>query len=148
MFRRFRAKLAAIAATYRATAKVSIWLPAAIVLTFAVLEQFNPFGINTAAGARSEQATLRIVSPYYTPSREVAVVLVDDDYLRARNVGWPLRFAEQGRLLRQIASAGPSVILVDFVYPHRHGDEQAGTGTATRRRVPGRTTSSPCSIPS
>jgi CHASE2 domain-containing sensor protein len=129
LFRRFRAGLAGIAASYRSTAKVSIWLPAAVVLTFAVLEAFNPFGINAAAGARSEQATLRIVSPYYTPSREVAVVLVDDDYLRARKVGWPLRFAEQGRLLRQIASAGPAVILVDFVYPHRHGDEQAGTGT-------------------
>jgi hypothetical protein len=129
VFRRFRASLAWTAARYRVRAKVSLWLPAAVVLTFAVLEQFNPFGINSAAGARSEQATLRIVSPYYTPSRDVAVVLIDDDYLRSRNVGWPLRFAEQGRILRQLASAGPSVILVDFVYPHRHGDEQAGTGT-------------------
>ncbi len=48
--------------------------------------------------------------PYYTPSRDVAVVLVDDDYLKSRGAGWPLRFAEQGRLLRQIASSGPSVI--------------------------------------
>lgn len=129
MLRRFRASLAGTAARYRASAKVGLWLPAALVLTFVVLEQFNPFGINSAAGARSEQATLRIVSPYYTPSRDVAVVLIDDDYLRSRNVGWPLRFAEQGRILRQLASAGPSVILVDFVYPHRHGDEEAGMGT-------------------
>jgi CHASE2 domain-containing sensor protein len=129
VLRRFRASFAWVAARYRVGARVGIWVPVALVLTFAVLKQFNPFGINAAAGARSEEATLRIVSPYYTPSREVVVVLLDDDYLRARNVGWPLRFAEQGRLLRQIASAGPSVILVDFVYPHRHGDGQAGTGT-------------------
>jgi hypothetical protein len=132
VFGRLRAYLTGAAArfgtSYRSAAKVSFWLPPAVVLTFAVLESFNPFGINAAASARSEQATLRIVSPYYTPSREVAVILIDDDYLRSRGVGWPLRFAEQGRLLRQIASAGPSVILVDLVYPHRHGDEAAGTG--------------------
>jgi hypothetical protein len=124
---RLRASIAAIAARYRVRAKVGLWLPAAVVLTFVVLKTFDPFGIDSAAGARSEQATLRIVSPYYTPSREVAVVLIDDDYLRSRNVGWPLRFAEQGRILRQLASAGPSVILVDFVYPHRHGADKADT---------------------
>jgi hypothetical protein len=129
VLKRLRAFVAGLAARYRSTAKVSLWVPAAVVLTFTVLDSFDPFGISSAAGARSAQATLRIVSPYYTPSREVAVVLIDDDYLRARNVGWPLRFAEQGRLLRQIASAGPSVILVDFVYPHRHGDEQAAGGS-------------------
>ncbi len=82
------------------------------MLTFAVIEKLDAFGLHEAMDARSEQATLRIVSPYYTPSRDVAVVLVDDDYLKSRGAGWPLRFAEQGRLLRQIASSGPSVILV------------------------------------
>jgi len=106
-------------ATFAACA--SLWLPAAVVLTFAVIERFDAFGLHQAMEARSEQATLRIVSPYYTPSRDVAVVLVDDDYLKSRGAGWPLRFAEQGRLLRQIAASGPSVILMDFVYPHQHG---------------------------
>ncbi|HEV7717324.1 MAG TPA: CHASE2 domain-containing protein [Steroidobacteraceae bacterium] len=127
MLERLRAFLARACAGYRATARVSLWLPAAVVLTFAVIEQFDAFGLHEAMERRSEQATLRIVSPFYTPSRDVAVVLIDDEYLKAREVGWPLRFAEQGRLLRQIASAGPSVILVDFVYPHVHGDAQAGT---------------------
>jgi hypothetical protein len=131
VFRRLRAFFANLSDSYRATAKVSLWLPVAVVVTFVVLEGFNPFGISDAATARSEEATLRIVAPYYTPSREVVVVLIDDDYLRERQVGWPLRFAEQGRLLRQIASAGPSVILLDLVYPHRHGDAAAGEGGDT-----------------
>lgn len=102
-----------------------LWLPAAVVLTFSVIEKLDAFGLHEAMDVRSEQATLRIVSPYYTPSRNVAVVLVDDDYLKSRGTGWPLRFAEQGRLLRQIASTGPSVIMVDLVYPHQHagGDD-------------------------
>ncbi len=62
-------------------------------------------------------------------------MLIDDDYLRQRQTGWPLRFAEQGRLLRQIASAGPSVILVDLVYPHRHGDD-ASSGGGDLDRIP------------
>ena len=129
MFQRLRAGLASICASYRGAAGISIWLPAAVVLTFGTLETFDAFGIHEATSSRSEQVTLRIVSPFYTPSREVAVVLVDDDYLKARKVGWPLRFAEQGRLLRQIASAGPAVILVDFVYPHEHGDAEAAAAS-------------------
>ncbi|MEJ0039774.1 MAG: CHASE2 domain-containing protein [Gammaproteobacteria bacterium] len=121
MFRRLRAFLRELSSRFHGHARVSLWLPAAVVLTFAVIEKLDAFGMHEAMEARSEQATLRIVSPYYTPSRDVAVVLVDDDYLKSRGAGWPLRFAEQGRLLRQIASAGPSVILMDFVYPHRHG---------------------------
>ncbi len=121
MFGRLRAFIRELAARHRGHAGVSLWLPAAVVLTFAVIEKLDAFGMHEAMEARSEQATLRIVSPYYTPSRDVAVVLVDDEYLKSRGAGWPLRFAEQGRLLRQIASAAPSVIVMDFVYPHQHG---------------------------
>ena len=121
MFGRLRAFIRDLATRYHHHARVSLWLPAAVVLTFAVVEKLDAFGMHEAMEARSEQATLRIVSPYYTPSRDVAVVLIDDDYLKSRGTGWPLRFSEQGRLLRQIASAAPSVIVMDFIYPHEHG---------------------------
>jgi CHASE2 domain-containing sensor protein len=121
VFGRLRAVFRGLGSRFQGHAGVGLWLPAAVVLTFAVIEKLDAFGLHEAMEARSEQATLRIVSPYYTPSRDVAVVLVDDDYLKSRGAGWPLRFAEQGRLLRQIASSGPSVILMDFVYPHQHG---------------------------
>jgi CHASE2 domain-containing sensor protein len=78
---------------------------------------------------RSEQATLRIVAPFYTPSRKVVVVLVDDAYLHRHQIGWPLAYAAQGQLLRQILSVGPAVLVIDLVYPHRHATAtDAGKG--------------------
>ena len=44
MFARLRASYAELSSGYRSTAKVSLWLPVAVVLTFVVLEGFNPFG--------------------------------------------------------------------------------------------------------
>ena len=99
---------------------VSLWLPAAVALTFLVFLKLDPFGLHSASEARSQQATLRVVSPFYSPSRQVVVVLIDDDYLRERQIGWPLRYAEQGRLLRQLSSVDPAVVLVDLIYPHSH----------------------------
>lgn len=106
--------------------RVSVWLPAAVALTFLVFLKLDPFGLHSASEARSQQATLRVVAPFYSPSRQVVAVLIDDDYLRERQVGWPLRYAEQGRLLRQIASVNPAVVLVDLVYPHGHSSAAGG----------------------
>jgi CHASE2 domain-containing sensor protein len=108
---------------------LSLWLPAAVALTFLVFLHLDPFGLHSASEARSQQATLRVVSPFYSPSRQVVAVLIDDDYLRARQTGWPLRYAEQGRLLRQIASVNPAVVLVDLVYPHSHAEAAAGSAS-------------------
>ena len=94
MFGRLHAFIRELNSRFQGHARVSLWLPAAVVLTFAIIEKLDAFGLHGAMEARSEQATLRILSPYYTPSRDVAVVLVDDDYLKSRGAGWPLRFAE------------------------------------------------------
>jgi len=94
----------------------------ALAAVFGLVEKIDPFNIGAASEARSQQVAARIFSPFYAGSGNVVVVLVDDEYLRQRQIGWPMRFAEQGRLLRQMASVGPAVIAVDLVYPHRHGD--------------------------
>lgn len=124
-------RLAAFAAEFRASfhtrTGVSVWLPAAVALTFLVFLKLDPFGLHSASEARSQQATLRVVSPFYSPSRQVVVVLIDDDYLRERQTGWPLRYAEQGRLLRQITSVDPAVVLVDLIYPHSHSAGSPGS---------------------
>lgn len=54
-FHRFRA-------AFRARADVSLWMPAAVAVTFFVFLALDPFGMGAASHARSEQATLRIVS--------------------------------------------------------------------------------------
>lgn len=122
---RAAALLARLRASFHLRAGLSLWMPAAIAITFFVFLALDPFNIGKASGARSEQATLRIVSPFYQPSGKVTVIVIDDEYLRSRESGWPLRYAEQGRLLRQILSNDPAVLVVDLVYPHRHGDIQA-----------------------
>jgi len=86
-----------------------------------MLFALDPFGIGAASHARSEQATLRVVAPFYDPSNQVTVILIDDDFVRSRGMGWPLRYADQGRLMRTILSVKPTVLLIDLVYPHKHG---------------------------
>ena len=94
----------------------------ALAAVFGLVEKIDPFNIGAASEARSQQVAARVFAPFYRASGNVVVVLIDDEYLRQRQIGWPMRFAEQGRLLRQMASVGPAVIAVDLVYPHRHGD--------------------------
>jgi CHASE2 domain len=116
-----------LAAWFRLRAGLGIWTPAAVVLTYYVLLLFDPFGIGAASHARSEQATLRIMAPFYTPAKSGAAVavVIDDEYLRSRGSGWPLRYAEQGRILRQLLAVQPALVLVDLVYPHRHGQDDS-----------------------
>jgi hypothetical protein len=104
-------------------------LPLLVVLIFFALHGFeplgltglDPFGLGQASGARSEQATQRVLAPFQSASRKVVVVLIDDDFVRQREAGWPLSYAEQGRLLRRVLLAAPLAVVVDLVYPHRHG---------------------------
>lgn len=110
-----------LCAAFRARTGVNVLVPLAVAAGFALLLfKLDPFGIGDASHARSEQATLRITAPFYHPSGRVTVVYLDDEYITNRKAGWPLRYAEQGRLMRAILSAKPAVLLVDLVYPHQH----------------------------
>ena len=117
----FREQFKRMRAAFASRAGVSLWLPLIIVVLFFAFHELDPFGIGHASAVRSEQATLRIVSPFYAPSGKVAVILIDDAYLRAHEIGWPLAYAAQGQLLRQILAVNPAAIVIDLVYPHRHG---------------------------
>lgn len=120
-----REQFARLRAAFASRAGVSLWLPLLIVVLFFAFHELDPFGIGHASAVRSEQATLRIVSPLCTPSGKVTVVLIDDEYLRRHQVGWPLAYAAQGQLLRQFLAVKPAAVVIDLVYPHRHG---AGAG--------------------
>jgi CHASE2 domain-containing sensor protein len=119
--RRLRAAVAWVGSRFRKH-RQEIGVLLALAAVFGLVEKIDPFNIGAASEARSQQVAARIFSPFYRASGDVVVVLIDDEYLRQRQIGWPMRFAEQGRLLRQMASVGPAVIAVDLVYPHRHGD--------------------------
>jgi hypothetical protein len=91
-----------------------------VAVAFACLLMLDPFGIETASALRSEQAALRITAPMYAGSDRVAVVLIDDAFLKRDKQSWPLTYAEQGRLLRNVMQAGPAGVFVDLLYRQGH----------------------------
>lgn len=96
-----------------------------IALSFFCLLLMDPFGIETASSRRSEQAALRVTAPFYASTGEVVVVLIDDDFLARTGKSWPLPYADQGRLLRNIFQGGPSVVFLDLLYRQKHTDGAA-----------------------
>ena len=91
-----------------------------VAAAFACLLMLDPFGIETASAVRSEQAALRITAPMYPSSGRVAVVLIDDAFLKRINKSWPLNYSDQGRLLRHVLQAGPAGVFVDLLYRQAH----------------------------
>lgn len=100
-----------------------------IALAFFCLLLMDPFGIETASYQHSEQAALRVTAPFYDASGDVVVVLIDDDFLARAGKGWPLPYADQGRLLRTIFQGTPAVVYLDILYRQEHGNA-ADTGEA------------------
>ena len=115
---------------------VSIGVPLVVVVLFFAfhgvsllgLTGLDPFGLGSASGERSERATQRVIAPFYQPANKVTVVLIDDQYLRDRQTGWPLAYSEQSILLRRILSAAPAALVIDLVYPHRHAGATVSSG--------------------
>ena len=116
----FRGLIVRLYEAWRSRAGVSVALPAFVAASFIMLFAIDPFGLEEASHARSEQATLRITSPWYDPSGQVTAVVIDDEYVRTRSAGWPLSYGDQGRLIRSILAMKPAVLVIDLVYPHRH----------------------------
>ena len=97
-----------------------LWVALAVALSFGMLLKLDPFGLELAAERRSEAVAMRVTAPFYHASGRVAVVLIDDAYLSAYNTGWPLTYAREGQLLRQILSHEPSAVFVDILHSHPH----------------------------
>ncbi len=97
------------------------WARVLIALGLLGLLAVNVLNAGSASSQRSEQAVLRIVSPFYDASRQVTVVLIDDEFLKRIGSGWPISYREQGLLLRRILAHEPAALFVDLLYRHRHG---------------------------
>ncbi len=120
MLTRLRDLIVRLYEAWRLRAGVSLAVPGLVAASFVMLFALDPFGIEAASHARSEQATLRITAPWYEPSGQVTAVVIDDEYIRKRSAGWPLSYGDQSRLIRSILAAKPAVLVIDLVYPHRH----------------------------
>src|SRR5690606_6728382 len=95
---------------------------------------FNPFGIRDAADKSTENWLLRMHAPFYPEQgqAEVVVVLIDDQALSDMRTSWPMRYAEQARLLRQLLGYQPKSLFIDLLYTQRRFD---GGSTESLRRV-------------
>ncbi|MDX5372299.1 MAG: CHASE2 domain-containing protein [Pseudomonadaceae bacterium] len=95
---------------------------------------FNPFGIRDAADKSTENWLLRMHAPFYPEQgqEEVVVVLIDDQALSDMRTSWPMRYAEQARLLRQLLGYQPKSLFIDLLYTQRRFD---GGSTESLRRV-------------
>ena len=107
------------------------WARVLIALGFLALLAVDPLNAGSGASQRSEQSILRIVSPFYSASNAVTVVLIDDAYLGRVRSGWPLSYREQGLLLRRILAHEPAAVFVDLLYRHRHSRPSATADTAS-----------------
>ena len=112
-----------VADTASTIAPLAWWVRVLIALGFLGLLVVDPLNAGSGSGQRSEQAVLRIVSPFYDASRQVTVVLIDDAFLARIGSGWPMSYREQGLLLRRILAHEPAAVFVDLLYRHRHGRE-------------------------
>ncbi|MCC6172118.1 MAG: CHASE2 domain-containing protein [Gammaproteobacteria bacterium] len=107
-----------------------------IALGFLALLVVDPLNAGSGSGQRSEQAILRIAAPFYDASDAVTVVLIDDTYLQRVGAGWPLRYGEQGLLLRRILAHEPAAMFVDLLYRHRHERADGEAGAAEGMELP------------
>jgi hypothetical protein len=93
----------------------------AALITWTIF-QIDPLGLGSASGAEAKRAFQRIVTaPFYDGAQDrITVVLIDDEYLKAVDHGWPLPYAYQGRLLETVLAHEPKSVFVDLLYRQRH----------------------------
>ncbi|MCQ4324491.1 hypothetical protein CXK94_15735 [Stutzerimonas stutzeri] len=82
----------------------------------------DPFGLTSATDAASARLLNQLLANGYETSarQRIAVVLIDDDYLRQRDSHWPLPYAEQSKLFRQLLAYRPAAVMVDLMYSYDH----------------------------
>jgi CHASE2 domain len=93
-------------------------------LAATLLLQIDPFGIEESTASLASERAMKITSAFYPAfdvSRErVTVVLFTKDYLQRTHSVWPLRYDEQGKVLRAIAQFRPAAMFVDLLYKNAH----------------------------
>ena len=97
------------------------WLDASVpvflgmFLVGQLLNLVEPFGLDNATKARSQQVSARMMAPFYASDAQdhVAVVLINDEALRARGIGWPPQYAFYDEMLGRILAKRPRAVYVD-----------------------------------
>lgn len=88
----------------------------------AVIAVLDPFGLASSSDAASAQWLNRLFSHFYPAlgQQRIAVVLIDDRYVQRHHSAWPLPYAEQAKLFKNLLSYQPKAVFVDLLYSHDH----------------------------
>ncbi len=101
--------------------RVGFVLKASLLIFILILD---PFHITTATDKASSDILNRVNAVKYpdTGQNDVTVVFIDDAFLNSRNLHWPLSYAEQSVIFRQILRYKPKALFIDFLYTHDRSD--------------------------
>lgn len=86
-----------------------------------LMNWLEPFGLDNASKAQSQRITARVMAPFYGSDAQdhVAVVMIDDHTLAARDVGWPPQYTYYDELLRRILAQRPRAVYLDILMQQR-----------------------------
>ena len=100
---------------------VSLRILMSLFLLGMLLNLVEPFGLSNATKAHSQRIAARGMSPFYgSPAQDhIAVVLIDDQTLGARQMGWPPQYSYYDELLRRILAQQPHAVYLDILMEQR-----------------------------
>ena len=107
--------------------KVMRWLDISLRILIGVfllgllLNVIEPFGLSNATKTHSQRIAARGMSPLYgSPAQDhIAVVLIDEKTLEARQMGWPPQYSYYDELLRRILAQQPRAVYLDILMEQR-----------------------------
>ncbi len=98
----------------------SLLLVLTTLVGFLIMEFVSPFGLADAAQARSQQISARLLAPFYSSAAQdrIAVVLIDDQTLEYRGVGWPPQYIYYSDVIRRVLEHRPAAVFLDVMVEH------------------------------
>lgn len=113
-------------------ASVSFFVRVSIILGLYALD---PLQMSSVTDDASAEIVNRIGSLIYEGDGQdaVTVILIDDSYLIDTKSQWPLPYAEQSKLFRQIFRYKPDAMFIDLLYTHDRAER--GDSFSTLKNV-------------
>lgn len=108
-------------------------------LVAVVIGVIDPFGLKRAGEVQSQRIAGRMFAPFYgmpqtspgspaaSAQDHIAVVLIDDHTLQARELAWPPRYSYYDEVLRRVLAQQPRAVYVDILMEQRRDYDDSYT---------------------
>lgn len=96
-----------------------------VVLLVLLFQELSLFGLSKATQAQSSRVWQRLAAPFHPEQaqQQIAVVLIDEQTLQARQVGWPPQYAYYADMLRGVLLQQPRAVFVDILVEHERSHD-------------------------